>query len=87
MQIMDGGRAAAYLSSYFVTGKGRKATLQENARNPHLPRMLIWVSPTLTGATGITMRNLRRCRHCGRYGSASFLPRHGQGLNLPGLCC
>ena len=45
MQIMDGGRAAAYLSSYFVTGKGRKATLQENARNPHLPRMLIWVSP------------------------------------------
>lgn len=62
MQIMSGGRAAAYLSSYFVTGKGRKATLQENARNPHLPRMLIWVSPTLTGATGITMRNLRRCR-------------------------
>ena len=58
----DGGRAAAYLSSYFVIGKGRKATLQENARNPHLPRMLIWVSPTLTGATGITMRNLRRCR-------------------------
>ena len=59
---MDGGRAAAYLSSYFVTGKGRKATLQENARNLHLPRMLIWVSAALTGATGITMRNLRRCR-------------------------
>ena len=58
MQIMSGGRAAAYLSSYFSTGKGRKATLQENVRNPHLPRMLIWVSPTLTGATGITMRNL-----------------------------
>ena len=62
MQIMDGCRASAYLSSYFITGKGRKATLQENARNPHLPRMLIWVSPTLTGVTGITMRNLRRCR-------------------------
>lgn len=62
MQIMSGDRAAAYLSSYFVRGKGTKATLQENARNPHLPRMLIWVSPTLTGATGITMRNLRRCR-------------------------
>ncbi len=42
MQILDGGRAAAYLSSYFITGKGRKATLQDNARNPHLPRMLIW---------------------------------------------
>ena len=62
MQIMSGDRAAAYLSSYFVRGKGTKATLQENARNPHLPRMLIWVSPTLTGATGVTMRNLRRCR-------------------------
>ena len=47
-----GDRAAAYLSSYFVRGKGSKATLQENARNPHLPRMLIWVSPTLTRPTG-----------------------------------
>jgi hypothetical protein len=25
--------------------------------------MLIWVSPTLTVGTGITMRSLRRCRH------------------------
>lgn len=50
LRVMSGGRAAAYLSSYFVTGKGRKATLQENVRNPHLPQMLIWVSPSLTGA-------------------------------------
>ena len=49
MQIMAGERAAAYLSSYFVRGKGSKATLQENARNPHLSRMLIWVAPNLTG--------------------------------------
>ena len=62
MQIMSGDRAAAYLSSYFVRGKWTKATLQENVRNPHLPRMLIWVSPTLTRPTGITTRNLRRCR-------------------------
>jgi hypothetical protein len=62
MQIMSGDRAAAYLSSYFVRGKGRKSTLQDNVRNPHLPRMLIWVSPALTIPTGITMRNLRRCR-------------------------
>jgi len=62
MQIMAGDRAAAYLSSYFVRGKGSKSTLQENARNPHLPRMLIWVAPNLTGMTGVTMRNLRRCR-------------------------
>jgi len=52
MQVMSGDRTAAYVSSYFVRGKGSKATLQENARNPHLPRMLIWVSPTLTLPTG-----------------------------------
>ena len=57
-----GSRAAAYLSSYFVRGRGGKATLQDNARNPHLPHMLIWVSPTLTRTTGVNMRNLRRCR-------------------------
>ncbi|RDI76063.1 hypothetical protein Gocc_0482 [Gaiella occulta] len=62
MQIMPGDRAAAYLSNYFVRGKGTKATLQENVRNPHLPHALIWVSPSLTRPTGITMRNLRRCR-------------------------
>ena len=34
-QLVSGDRAPAYLSSYFVRGKGSKATLQENARNPH----------------------------------------------------
>ena len=62
MQILSPERAAAYLSSYFVKGKGGKAALQENARNPHLPHMLIWVSPKLSRVTGVTMRNLRRCR-------------------------
>ena len=61
-QLMSGDRAAAYLWSYSVRGTGSKATLQENARNPHLPRMLIWVSPRLTRPSGVTMRNLRRCR-------------------------
>jgi hypothetical protein len=61
-QIVSGDRAAAYLSSYFVRGNRMKATLQKNARNPHLPRMLIWVSLTLTRSTGVTMRNLRRCQ-------------------------
>jgi hypothetical protein len=63
LQVMAGDRAAAYLSSYFVTGKGGKATLQENARNPFLPHLLIWLSPRLTRETHVTMRNLRRCRH------------------------
>ncbi len=62
LQLMTGERAAAYVSTYFVKGKGGKPTLQENARNPHLPRLLIWVAPALTRKTRVTMRNLRRCR-------------------------
>ena len=61
-QVMAAGRAAAYLSSYFVTGKREKATLSENAKNPNLPRLLIWLTPTLTQQTGMTMRSRRRCR-------------------------
>ena len=76
--VQSGDRAAAYLSSYFVRGNGSKATLQDNARNPHLPRMLIWVSPTLTRPTGVSMRNLRRCRQLGLCGWAYFLRRTGR---------
>jgi hypothetical protein len=61
-QVMAAERAAAYLSSYFVTGKAEKAMLSENARNPNLPRLLIWLTPTLTRQTGMTMRGRRRCR-------------------------
>jgi hypothetical protein len=50
--VMAGERAAAYLSSYFVQGKAEKATLSENARNPHLPRMLIWLTPKVTREDG-----------------------------------
>ena len=39
-------RAAAYLSSYFVSGQGREGDIHSRMRvNPHLPRVLIWVSP------------------------------------------
>ncbi|MDH4104095.1 MAG: hypothetical protein OEV29_12040 [Thermoleophilia bacterium] len=82
MQIMPGGRAAAYLSSYFVRGKGSKATLQDNARNPNLPRMLIWVSPTLTRPTGVTMRNLRRCRQLWAVRTGLLPPPSWSGVEL-----
>lgn len=82
MQHMSGDRAAAYLSSYFVRGKGTKATLQENARNPHLPRMLIWVSPTLTRPTGVTMRNLRRCRQLWAIRLGQLPPPSWSGVEL-----
>jgi len=58
-QVMEAGRAAAYLLSYFVTGKREKATLSENAKNPNLPRLLIWLTPTITRQTGVTMRSRR----------------------------
>ena len=35
-----GVEAAAYLSSYFVKGKGRKASLTENVRDPNLHNYL-----------------------------------------------
>ena len=62
VKTLSGERAAAYLASYFVRGAKEKATLQENARNPYMPHLLIWVSPKVTKLTGITMRNLRRVR-------------------------
>lgn len=51
--------AAAYLSSYFVTGKKKKPSLQESALSPDMPRSIIHVSVELTQRTGITMRELR----------------------------
>jgi hypothetical protein len=52
--------AAAYLSSYFVTGKRNKTQLQESVTDPALARSrLLWVNPKLTMRTGVTMRELR----------------------------
>ena len=82
MQIMEGDRAAVYLSSYVVRGSGSKATLQENARNPHLPRMPIWASPRLTRATGVTMRNLRRCRQLWAARKGLLPPPSWSGVEL-----
>jgi hypothetical protein len=40
--------AAAYLSSYFVAGRGHKAPLTEAVTNPELPSRPLFVSPRLT---------------------------------------
>ncbi|MGH3057592.1 MAG: hypothetical protein ACRDPP_05065 [Gaiellaceae bacterium] len=55
--------AAAYLSGYFVAGRGSKAPITEAVQNPELPRLPLYVSRRLTQATGTTMRNKRRQRH------------------------
>lgn len=82
MRILEPIRAAAYLSSYIIRGTGSKATVQENARNPHLPHMLIWVSPTLSRSTGVTMRNLRRCRQLWAVRMGPFSPPSWSGVEL-----
>lgn len=55
--------AAAYLSAYFVNGKGRKVTLEESVRSNKMPRSIIHVSTILTRQSGITMRALRAYRY------------------------
>ena len=61
-KIKPGIEAAAYLSGYFVKGKGRKASLTENVQDPDLPRLLVFVGRGLTARTACTMRNLRLAR-------------------------
>ena len=55
--------AAAYLSSYFVRGKGGKATLEQSVRSNRMPRSIVHVSVLLTGISGVTMRSLRMRRY------------------------
>lgn len=55
--------AAAYLSSYFLGGRGSKAKLTEAVHNRELPRLPLYVSRRLTTLTRTTMRNKRRQRH------------------------
>jgi hypothetical protein len=55
--------AAAYLSSYFLGGRGHKAKLTEAVMNVELPRLPLFVSRRLTAVTNTTMRNKRRQRH------------------------
>lgn len=67
----DAKGAAAYLSSYFVTGKKRKAQLQESVQDPALKKgRILWLTPKLTQLTGVTMRELRFRRFIwARYGT------------------
>lgn len=72
-KMKPGIEAAAYLSAYFVKGKGRKASLTENVQDPDLPRLLVFIGRSLTAKTGCTMRNLRLARRlwASRQGLAS----------------
>jgi hypothetical protein len=62
-RVREPRAAAAYLSSYFVTGKGRKVSLQESVQSNWMPRSIIHVPVRLSQRSGITMRTLRIKRH------------------------
>src|SRR6516164_6127158 len=58
-RFWPGDQAGAYLSSYFLGGAGKKASITENVLAGDLPRLVVFVGRHLTGSTGCTMRNLR----------------------------
>lgn len=63
LEWWQGSAAAAYLSSYFVGGKGRKAQLHEAfVQLSGFVARPLWVAPRLTQASGVTMGRLRRVR-------------------------
>jgi hypothetical protein len=61
-KFWPGTQAAAYLSSYFARGRGKKATITENVLDPDLPRLVVFIGRDLTRQTGCTMRSLRNAR-------------------------
>jgi hypothetical protein len=61
-KFWPGDQAGAYLSSYFVRGRGRKAALTETVLDGDLPRLIVFVGRDLTQASGCTMRSLRHAR-------------------------
>ena len=61
-KFWPGVQAAAYLSSYFAGGRGRKMAITDNVLAGDLPRLVVFVGRDLTALTGCTMRNLRNSR-------------------------
>jgi hypothetical protein len=61
-KFWPGVQAAAYLSSYFAGGRGRKMAITENVLAGDLPRVVVFVGRDLTSRTGCTMRSLRNAR-------------------------
>jgi hypothetical protein len=62
-RVREPSAAAAYLSSYFVSGKGKKLSLEESVRSKAMPRSIIHISVLLTQRSGVTMRALRLRRY------------------------
>jgi hypothetical protein len=61
-RFWPGEQAGAYLSGYFVRGRGGKAPITDNVSAGDLPRLVVFVGRDLTMRTGCTMRSLRHAR-------------------------
>jgi hypothetical protein len=61
-RFWPGTQAGAYLSSYFVSGLGKKVSLTENVLDGELPKVVVFVGRELTQRTACTMKNLRNAR-------------------------
>lgn len=61
-KFWPGNQAGAYLSSYFVRGRGGKAAITQNVLSGDLPRLVVFVGRDLTARSGCTMRSLRNAR-------------------------
>lgn len=61
-KFWPGEQAGAYLSSYFVRGRGRKAPITENVLAGDLPRLVVFIGRDLSSRSGCTMRSLRSAR-------------------------
>lgn len=61
--VKEPSAAAAYLSSYFVGGKGSKLDIRETVRREDVPSNLIYIAPELMQASGLSMRTLRLRRY------------------------
>lgn len=61
-KFWPGEQAGAYLSSYFVAGRSRKAAITETVVAGDLPRLVVFIGREQTKRTGCTMRALRHAR-------------------------
>jgi hypothetical protein len=60
LEIIPAARAARYVAKYLSPlGEGGKPTMSETVTKADVPPLTAYVSRTLTGATGMTMRYLR----------------------------
>jgi hypothetical protein len=79
VEVKEPTQAAAYLSSYFVNGSGRKKALSETVQDRSMPRSIIYVATWLSKRSGITMRSLRLRRYAWQIWRLDLEP---QGLGL-----